>query len=175
MNKWCGATLALVFVFLSAAALAEGQSREQLKGLDEQVQELKGDVLGIAAELTRLEEKLLYPSNTQASLFVSLGAGDNFRLDSVAITVDGKPVVKHLYTYKELEALRQGGVQRIYTGNLTTGEHDLHVTVTGKSEYSGEIRREAGFKIDKGVGPKLVELVLTDAGAGDRSIVLRNW
>lgn len=175
MTKWCGATLALVFVFLSAAALAEGQSREQLKGLDEQVQELKTDVLGIAADLSRLEEKLLYPSNTQASLFLSLGEGETFRLDSVAIEVDGKPAVKHLYTYKELEALRQGGVQRIYTGNLKTGEHDLHVTVTGKSESGDELRREAGFKIDKGVGPKLVELVLTDSGSGSRSITLRNW
>jgi hypothetical protein len=31
---------------------------------DEQVQEIKSDVLGIASELNRLEERLLYPSNT---------------------------------------------------------------------------------------------------------------
>src|SRR5437762_12925735 len=43
---------------------AEEISREQIKGLDEQIQEVKSDVLGIAAELSRLEEKLLYPSET---------------------------------------------------------------------------------------------------------------
>ena len=91
-------------------------SREQIKGLDEQVQEIKSDVLGIAAELNQLEEKLLYPSNTQVAVFVSLASGETFRLDSVEIQLDGKPVAYHLYTFKELEALKRGGVQRIYTG-----------------------------------------------------------
>ncbi|MBW2294697.1 MAG: hypothetical protein JRG94_20655, partial [Deltaproteobacteria bacterium] len=47
-----------------------------MQSLDEQVQEIKSDVLGIAAELNRLEEKLLYPSNTQVAVFVSLDEGE---------------------------------------------------------------------------------------------------
>ena len=53
--------LAAIFCVLggaSAAALAQDSHREQMKGLDEQVQEVKSDVLGIAAELAQLEEKL---------------------------------------------------------------------------------------------------------------------
>ncbi|MCK7509900.1 MAG: hypothetical protein MZV70_41635 [Desulfobacterales bacterium] len=102
----------------SAAGWAEKVSREQIKGLDEQVQEIKSDALGIAADLNRLEEKLLYPSNSQLAVFVSLAPGAKFRLDAVEIRVDGKPVAHHLYTLKELEALQRGGVQRIYTGNV---------------------------------------------------------
>ena len=35
--------------------------QQQMRGLDEQVQEIKSDVLSISQELSRLEEKLLYP------------------------------------------------------------------------------------------------------------------
>ena len=87
------------------------------------------DVLSIAAELNQLEEKLLYPSNTQIAVFVSLAEGETFRLDSVEIQLDDKAVAHHLYTFKELEALQKGGVQRIYTGNFRSGEHDLQVFV----------------------------------------------
>src|SRR5262249_2661048 len=44
---------------------APSASQQEMRSLDEQVQEIKSDVLGIASDLTRLEEKLLYPSNTQ--------------------------------------------------------------------------------------------------------------
>src|SRR5512138_1692000 len=107
-------------------AYGQDAPREQVKGLDEQVQEIKTDVLSIAAELNQLEEKLLYPSDTQIALFVSLTEGEKFQLD-------GKPVAHHLYAFKELEALQKGGVQRIYVGNVRTGEHALRVTVLGKS------------------------------------------
>ena len=128
-----GIILGISMLILSVAAYGQEISREQIKGLDEQVQEIKSDVLGIAAELNQLEEKLLYPSNTQVAVFVSLVSGETFRLDSVEIQLDGKPVAHHLYTFKELEALQKGGVQRIYTGNVRSGEHDLQVFVIGKT------------------------------------------
>ena len=81
--------------------------REQMKGLDEQVQEIKSDVLGIAAELSRLEEKLLYPSDTQVAVFVALAEGDAMRLDAVQIQIDGQLVAHYIYSFKELDALQQ--------------------------------------------------------------------
>ncbi|MFL6621541.1 MAG: hypothetical protein ACJ8J7_08790 [Sulfurifustaceae bacterium] len=161
---------ALISVRVSAA---EEVTREQIKGLDEQIQEVKGDVIGIAAELNRLEEKLLYPSNTQVSLFVSLADAAKLRLDSVEIQIDGRPVAHHLYTYKELEALRQGGVQRIYTGNIKKGEHEMQVSVLGKSEGGADYRRAESFKLNKDVGPKLVGI--TVSGRGDQGITLKDW
>ncbi len=160
---------------LPAAGLAEEVSREEIKGLDEQVQEIKSEALGIAAALNRLEEKLLYPSNTQLSLFVSLAKGDDFRLDAVEVAIDRKVVANHLYTFKELEALQQGGVQRLHTGNIRTGEHDLRVTMVGKSKSGGEYRHSAEFKIQKEVGPELVELVLSGPGVNAESISKNEW
>ena len=142
------------------AAHGEEISREPMKGLDEQVQEIKADVLGIAAELNQLEEKLLYPSNTQVAIFVSLTSGETFRLDSVEVQLDGKPVAHHIYTFKELEALQKGGVQNIYTGNILVGDHDLQVLVLGKTRGGTDFQKTERFKVNKDVGPKIVEISL---------------
>jgi hypothetical protein len=160
-----GVILGSSLLMLSFAAYGQEVSKEQIKGLDEQVQEIKTDILGIAAELNQLEEKLLYPSNTQIAVFISLASGEKFRLDAVEIQLAGKPVAHHLYTFKEVEALQKGGVQRIYTGNIMTGEHELQVAFIGKSEGGGDIRRADSFKIEKGVGPRIVEITLAGSKA----------
>jgi hypothetical protein len=159
-----GAILGILLLNLSFGAYAQEISKEQIKGLDEQVQEIKGDVLSIAAELNQLEEKLLYPSNTQVAIFVSLVRDEAFRLDSVEIQLDGKPASHHIYTFKELQALQKGGVQRIYTGNIRTGEHDLQVSIIGKSAGGSDLRKTKRFKVNKDVGPKIVEISLTAQG-----------
>ncbi|WP_303906230.1 AraC family transcriptional regulator [Thiohalomonas denitrificans] len=165
----------MLLAYLPGAVLAEEVSKEQIKGLDEQVQEIKSEALGIAAALSGLEEKLLHPSNTQLSLFVALAEDDDFRLDAVEVQLDGKVVANHLYTFKELEALQQGGVQRLHTGNIRTGQHDLQVTLIGKSPGGAEYRHTADFTIEKGIGPKLVELVLAGPGANTKSISKKDW
>jgi hypothetical protein len=147
-------------------------SKQQMQGLDQQVQEIKSDVLGIAAELTRLEERLLYPSNTEVAVFVSLAEGETFRLDSVQIQIDGAPVAHHIYSFKELEALQKGGVQRIYTGNLATGVHQLDVSVAGKRPGGGDFGETERFAFTKEVGPKLVGVTLAGQGS---SISLGAW
>jgi len=149
---------------LAAATPAAGEetvSREQLKGLDEQVQEIKSDVLSIAAELNQLEERLLFPSNTQVALFISVPKGAKFRLDALRIQLDGKAVAHHIYSFKELEALQKGGVQRIYTGNVRSGDHDLQVEAAGKSG-SSQFSLKEQFTVTKKVGPEIVEISLTD-------------
>jgi hypothetical protein len=152
--------LFIAVLMLNFPAHAGEISREQIKGLDEQVQEIKTDVLGIGAELNQLEEKLLYPSNTQVAVFASLVSGETFRLDSVEIQLDGKPVAHHLYTFKELEALQKGGVQRIYAGNVRSGEHDLQVSVIGKTRGGADFQKSERFKVTKDVGPKIVGISL---------------
>jgi len=167
---------AVVLVLLSwipgSPGLAEEISKEQMQSLDEQVQEIKSDVLSMAAELKRLEEKLLYPSNTQIAVFVSLANGETFRLDSVQIQIDGELVAHHIYSFKELEALQKGGVQRIYTGNVPTGEHRLEVSVAGKQPGGGDFSGSESFSFSKDVEPKLVGITLAGGGS---SIQLGGW
>ncbi|MDW7710661.1 MAG: hypothetical protein SCH98_09305 [Deferrisomatales bacterium] len=149
-----------ILLAVGTASQGEQTSKEQLKGLDEQIQEIKGDVLAIASELNLLEEKLLYPSETQITVFVALAGGDSFRLDSVDLRLGGSEVAHHLYTYREQEALRMGGVQRLFTGNVRTGSHQLQVSFHGKSKGGDEFRRTDSHQVEKGVGPKIVKVTL---------------
>jgi hypothetical protein len=155
-----GVILLISVLVFSLSAKAQENYRVQIKGLDEQVQEIKTDVLSIAEQLNQLEEKLLYPSNTQVAVFISMAGGETFRLDSVEIELDGKPMAHHIYTFKELEALQKGGVQRIYTGNILAGDHDLQILVLGKSVGGTDFQNTERFKVNKDVGPKIVELSL---------------
>jgi hypothetical protein len=149
--------------------------QQQMRGLDEQVQEVKSDVLSISQELSRLEEKLLYPSGTQVAIFVALAKGDQMRLDSVRLQIDGKLVTHHIYSAKELEALRKGGVQRIYVGNASTGDHQLEVLVDGKLEDGGDFSRTEHFTFRKEVKPKLVGLTLSGPRSGNTPVALGDW
>ena len=141
-----------------------------MKSLDEQVQEVKSDILSIAAELQGLEEKLLFPSNTQLAIFVSLAEGADFRLDSVQLEIDGEPVAHHIYSFKELEALQKGGVQRIYTGNVPTGEHRLEVSFAGKGSGGKDVGGSESFSFRKDAPPKLVGITLAGQAAGEPGI-----
>jgi hypothetical protein len=154
-------------------AQAQQNNQQQLRGLDEQVQEIKSDVLSIAEELSRLEEKLLYPSGTQVAIFVALAQGDQLRLDAVRLQIDGQLVAHHIYSAKELEALRKGGVQRIHVGNVSTGDHQLEVLVDGKLADGADFSRTGRFTVRKEVKPKLVGLTI--AGSGNTPIALGEW
>ena len=146
-----------------------------MQSLDEQVQEIKSDVLAIASELRTLEEKLLYPSDTQVAVFVSLSGGDAFELDSVQILIDGESAAHHIYSFKELSALRKGGVQRIYTGNLRTGEHRIEVTVSGTLPGGARVDETEQFTFTKEAEPKLVGVTLAGEASGNDRIQLAGW
>jgi len=171
------ASLALVLlgVFAGAPVLAQDISRQQMKGLDEQVQEIKSEVLEIAAELSLLEERLLFPSNTQVALFVAVAEGKAFRLDSVQLRIDGELVAHHIYSAKELEALQKGGVQRIFTGNVPTGQRQLEVEVAGKNAGGRDFSQVEIFSFSKGVEPKLVGITLAGPDSGSAAIKVEDW
>ena len=170
LKKFWLVTFAAVAVLAAASAGAEASYREQMKGLDEQVQEVKSDVLSIAAELKRLEERLLYPSGTHLAVFVALAPRDTLRLDAVQIQIDGQPVAHSIYSFKELEALQKGGVQRIYTGNVASGEHQIEVTIAGKLDTGKDYSRTERFAFSKGVEPKLLGVTL-----GSSELQLGDW
>lgn len=167
--------LGLFAVLCCAVSPAQDNYRQQMKGLDEQVQEIKSDVLNIAQELNRLEEKLLYPSNTHLALFVAFASGEAIRLDSVQIQIDGQPVARYVYSHKEVEALQKGGVQRIYTGNVPTGAHQLEVSVMGKLAGGRDYNETSRFSISKGIEPKLVGITLASPDSGRPAIDIGDW
>lgn len=164
------AVVPFLLAFACTQAFAQDGYREQMKGLDEQVQEVKSDALSISAELSQLEEKLLYPSDTQFAIFVQLAKGDTLRLDSVDVRVDGQPTAHYIYSFKELEALQKGGVQRLYTGNVASGQHQLEVTVSGKLANGQEYSRSDTATFTKEIKPAMLGLTVS---GGSTSVT--NW
>lgn len=152
--------------WLALAGAARADEQSSAPSLDEQVQEVKSDVLAIATELRQLEEKLLYPSNTQLAVFLSLAEGEALELDAVHIQIDGQPVAHHIYEFKELAALRKGGVQRIYTGNVSTGEHRMEVSMAGRLPGGSEFEEAGSFAFRKDVEPKIIDLTLAGRAIG---------
>jgi len=149
--------------------------QQQMRSLDEQIQEIKSDALRMSAELSQLEEKLLYPSGTQVAIFVELAKGDTMRLDAVRLQIDGQLVAHYIYSAKELQALRKGGVQRIYVGNVVTGDHKLDVLVDGKLEGGADFSRTGQFTFRKEMKPKMVGLTLSGPQSGNTPIKLGDW
>jgi hypothetical protein len=131
-------------------------------GVDAQVQSLKSDVLDLNRDLFVLEQELLYPANTQVAVFVSIDAGTFFALDSVQLKIDGKEVANYLYTPREVNALVQGGVQRLFVGNLKVGKHELTAFLTGKGPHDRDYTRGATLEFQKDIGAKYLELTITD-------------
>lgn len=134
----------------------------EYKGLDEEVQSLQQEVIEVGRDLFMLEEELLFPATTQVSVFLSMDVGEFFQLDSVQLKLGDKEVANYLYTQREVDALRRGGVQRLYVGNLKLGEHELVAFFTGKGPHERDYRRGANLTFKKGIGPKYIELKIVD-------------
>jgi hypothetical protein len=133
--------------------------------LDDRIQDVKGDVIRLNRDLLVLEEELLFPANTQVAVFVSMDVGKMFELDSLQLKVDDKLVASYLYSPLEVQALHRGGMQRVYLGNLKSGEHEVVSFFTGKGPHFRDYKRGTSVKFDKGSEPKYIELRITDSSA----------
>ncbi|MGZ5802277.1 MAG: AraC family transcriptional regulator, partial [Burkholderiaceae bacterium] len=71
----------------------------------------------------------------------------------------------YLYTPLEVQALHRGGVQRVYVGNLRTGEHELVAYFTGRGPHERDYKRGATVKFTKDTQAKYVELRIKDSSA----------
>ena len=154
----------------------EARPDEQFRGLDQDVQALKKEVLDLNRDLFLLEEELLFPANSQVAFFISMDVGEYFELDSVNIKIDGKDVANYLYTTSEADALVRGGVQRVHMANLKTGDHELIAIFTGKGPHIRDYRRGATLNFNKGIGAKYIELEITDRVKKQQpEFVIKEW
>lgn len=169
--------VAKMALLLGVCAISASASADEtdVRSLDEQVQEIKSDVLGIASELDNLEERLLYPSGTQVAVFVEMAEKESFRLDAIQVHINGDLAAHHIYSFNELEALEKGGVQRVYTGNVPTGSHELSVSVLGKLKNGNDYEQSDTFTFTKGVEPKTLGITLAGPGLGAREITVGDW
>ena len=154
---------------LDATALEENS-------LDAEIEALKKAVLSLNRDLFILEEDLLFPPNTQFSVFLSMDTGALFSLDSVQLKINDKNIANHLYTQRELAALKRGGVQRLYIGNLSSGDHEIVAIFTGVGPKGRDYRRGESVVIEKTTEPQFVEFMITDdTGKEQPQFDVRVW
>jgi len=146
----------------AATPATDATGESSTRALDEQIQDLKQQVVDLNKDLFVLEEELLFPANTQVAVFLSMDVGSFFGLDSVTLRIDNREVINYLYTPREVAALLKGGVQRLYLGNLKAGSHELVALFGGKGPNERDYRRGASLKFEKGVGAKYLELKISD-------------
>ncbi|WP_240554872.1 AraC family transcriptional regulator [Oceanicoccus sagamiensis] len=159
-----------------ANGLAFAQSSDAPQSLNQQVQDLKQQVIALNRDLFILEEELLFPANTQVAVFLSMNVGKFFALDAVTLKLDDKVVTNYLYTDKQTDALHRGGVQRLYLGNLKTGEHELVAVFTGKGPQGRDYRRGATLIFDKTSQAKKIELKIMDSTATEQpEFTVKEW
>jgi hypothetical protein len=172
------AAVAIIAGLVSCAALAGDAEAPtgDFRSVDQNVQDLKKEVLALNKDLFVLEEELLFPANTQVAVYVSMDVGTFFGLDSVTLKIDDKEVANYLYTEREAQALLKGGVHQLYLGNLKTGHHELVAFFTGAGPHERDYRRGASLEFDKNVGAKYLELRVSDrASAQQPEFLVKEW
>ena len=130
--------------------------------LDVEIEALKKEMLSLNRDLFILEEDLLFPLSTQFSVFLSIDAGLLFSLDSVQLKINDKNISNHLYTEKELPALKRCWFHRLYIGNLSSGEHEIIAIFTGIGPKGRDYRRGESVVIEKTTEPQFVEFMIAD-------------
>jgi hypothetical protein len=168
-----------LLILCAALLAARAEATDAAAGartVDQDVQALKKELVDLNRDLFRLEEELLYPASTQVAVFLAVNVGTFFALDSVQIKMDGKEVANYLYTEREVQALHRGGVQKLFLGNLKSGEHELVAVFTGKGPHDRDYRRGTTVKFEKTVGAKYLELRITDRDSAlQPEFAVRQW
>lgn len=150
------------FFLIVIPSIATAENNNSSKVLDSEIQTLKNEVLKLNRDLFILEEELLFPVSTQITVFVSLDIGEFFSLDSIQLKIDGTQIANYLYTEREADALRRGGVHQLHIGNIRQGSHELSAFFTGKGPNERDYSRAATISFNKTDEPKYVELKIID-------------
>ena len=152
-----------LWIWLMAYGVFTSAQTDGAPSINQQVEDLKQSALNLNRDLLLLEEELLFPGNTQVAVFVSMDVGEFFQLDAVKVKIDDKIVGSHLYTERQVNALFRGGIQRIYVGNIRSGQHEITAFFTGKGPSGRDYKRAASLTFEKGSEPALLELKIVDS------------
>lgn len=151
----------LVFLMFQSALISSGLAAESAPNT-------------IEDELNQIEfaHSELVPART--SIYLNLDVHGSFVLDEIELLIDGKPLVTYLYTEQEVRALKAGGIQRIYQGDLGTDAFELAARFRA---YDGkaEIKGTQAARITPNQERNNIELSISDSGREKPAIGIRAW
>lgn len=152
INSFASLLLLCITTFVSSAYAANSA------GLDAEIEELKAEVVELNRELFDLEEKLLYPATTSFAVYVSMDDVEEFTVSSVKLNLDEQDVTSHLYSKEQVEALRRGGIQKIFSSNLKPGLHKLTAEIQGTDRDGRAMKRVVVAEFGKARSSKYLEV-----------------
>jgi hypothetical protein len=123
---------------------------------------LTAEAVDLISRLQRLEQQLLYPAFTHVSVFLSVAEHSQAGLHSVSLEIDGNRITDHIYSQKETTALIDGGIQRLYTGNVLTGKHRLRVSLKQVEKDGSILTHEHEYEFSKGESAEYIEITFDD-------------
>lgn len=157
-------------------AKASKSALEEVQEISQGIQALKTRVIDLNKDLRLMEEKLLFPSSTKYSVFVSLATGQFFQLEGIKFKLDGELVATHIYSEKQRGALSRGGVHRLYVTNLNEGKHTATVFFTGLGSNERPYKRAVSLEFTKSAGSGYLEVAVSDDGTTQEPVFeLKQW
>ncbi|CAH0992516.1 hypothetical protein SIN8267_02648 [Sinobacterium norvegicum] len=155
---------------------AEASARAEVLRLSNEIQSLKKDVIAINQTVRVMEEKILFPTTTKYAVFLSVKGGEFFSLESVKLKLDGKLVASHLYSEKQRNSLKRGGVQQLYITNINQGKHSATAFFTGFGSDGRPYKRAQSLDFVKSGSGQYLELsIVDDFSKQEPSFEITQW
>jgi hypothetical protein len=171
----------MAIVFFSAVGVS-GQpehpstSPQRFIELDSEIQTIKEEILSINKDILALRELALTAPDEQLVVLVSIAAPESILPASISLQLDGQAITRHDYTDSEGDALREGGVHRLYAGRLDKGEHRLEIVMSGRKNRDSPFDLQDTIIFTKETGQKYMELQLgLDKRKRQPGLTIRQW
>lgn len=170
-----GRILALSFLGLAASVGLSTSLMAAEAPLPADLQGMKGELVNLNRDISQLESELLFPSS-ETAIVVSLEPGSGVKIVDVNVLIDDKNVGYHYYSDQEVSALGKGGMQRIYAGNIASGQHTLKAVMTGYDPGGKDFQRTATYTFSKSAARKVIEVKAADNATHTQGeIRFREW
>lgn len=141
--------------------------------VNQQMNQLNTTMAALERDISKLEENLLFPPVTRTKVFLSLAADADFTLRSVSLRLDKREQSFHVYTQQEVDALRLGGIQSLWEGNVALGERHLLATFEGVNRRGENVKGEAALAFEKTLEGRALELQIL--GGKQTQFNVKDW
>jgi len=135
-------------------------SQEQAQ-LESEIEGLKAQVIELNRELFDLEEQLLYPATTEFAVFVSMENVNDFTLQGIKLFLGENLIGSEIYKSEQVQALRRGGIQKLFSGNLKPGLHKMKAEILGKDSDGRPSKKMLVAEFGKARSSKFLELKIS--------------
>lgn len=161
----------VLFLWLLALPAVAGEA-----ALAAEVNQVKQSVLELNRELYQLEQDLLSPATTRLALYLSLQGGEYFEPLALEIRSETLPPVLHIYTERQIQALKMGAVQPLASLDAGPGQHALQITLKGLDNSGQPQTLQLTPVVEKSTGPLLLELQVSDNPSQRRAqLQMQTW